>query len=411
MTQASDINACIENIEGHYYANKYLSLRECDIEDKDIPAINSFMQSHEVEDLDLGSNKITNIGATELATNNNIKGLMLYNNNIDDEGVVELAKNANLNWLFLENNPIGDKGLIALAQNKTISVLGVGPGHFGLESASALANNTTLKELELFKETFDHLSFTELAKNTSLTGLMLTVQDVSTEDLQEFAKMTSLTFLGVFGSNRGNEVAKVIRTYPNLKVLYLGSTNLSDQGLIELAMMPKLESMSLQNDEDLVPHPKNKFSTKALETFIINSPITDLGLSNYGIDDESAAVLASSHILESLFLNGNNIGDEGAASLARSSTLKHLSLYQNNIGDAGAIALSQNTVLDWLNVIDNHIGKAGLEALKASSIPDIWMDGNDEELTTSMPKKRRLNALCQSSKAPIAFCAALKERM
>lgn len=373
----SDINFCIEHIEEHYYAQfKHLDLYDCAIEDKDIAIINSFTQTHEVEYLGLIHNKISEIGAAELATNKTVKSLSISNNNIKDEGAIELAKNITLSNLDVVSTQIGDKGIAALALNKTIQSLEIGYDKIGLEGASALASNTTLVDLTIRGNSFDHSGITELVKNSSLSALLLDEINLSANDLQEFAKMTSLEFLGVFGIDIGYEGLRTITSsLPNLKALYMLNTNLNDQSLIELAHLPKLTWLGLDNYPHLDNYSKNQFSIKGIEALVSNSSISFLSLGDNGIDDEGVTILATSPTIEVLYLDRNNIGDEGA------------------------IALSKNTTLQFLEITYNHIGKLGRKALKASSIKTIYMDGNDSDLKASVhhgvPENRLFNHLCK----------------
>ena len=368
---ASEVNTCIEHID-EYYSFHTLYLDSCAIEDKDIASINVFLQNRKDTYLILRDNKITAAGAAELAIDT-IQFLDISKNNIKDEGVVAVANSTSLSGLAIESTQVSDKGIIALAQNKNLKYLYIGNDTIGVEAAKELANNTTLEELGIVGNPFDHEGISAFAKNTSLNYLSLYQSKLNTSDLQEYAKLSSLVGFIVFGSDIGDEGLKAITALTNLEAISLINANVNDQNVVDLSYFPKLSYLNLDNYYQQDDYPKNHFSAKGMETLAIINSLGFLGLNNTNIDDEGASILAASNITD-------------------------LVLSNNNIGDAGAIALSHSTFLQFLLIENNHIGKLGREALKASSIQNVYLDGNEDDLKVAAPLARkniRFNPFCK----------------
>ena len=89
---AMTANPCIQDIEKHANeTHQFLSLKQCHLDDSDIPAVVSYLNAHP---------KLTS--------------LFIYENNLTDEGAAILAKNKTLENLVIGQNNIGSEGAVAL---------------------------------------------------------------------------------------------------------------------------------------------------------------------------------------------------------------------------------------------------------------------------------------------------------
>lgn len=113
-------NECVENIES-YVSDGGIFMDQCNIHDRDIPQILSYLKEHpEITRLSLSDNQIGFQGAELLSTNTYIRYLFLNGNRIGSLGAEALAKNSSLVYLLLGENHIGPYGAEALANNTTL---------------------------------------------------------------------------------------------------------------------------------------------------------------------------------------------------------------------------------------------------------------------------------------------------
>ncbi|KIC71203.1 hypothetical protein DB44_EG00010 [Candidatus Protochlamydia amoebophila] len=150
-----------------------------------------------------------------------------------------------------------------------------------------------------------------------------------------------------------------------------------------------LETIKKERLSKILKEIKNsKIDPSLLFRFYINdSELTSLHLSDIGISDKEAEViangLASNTALSFLWLNNNQISDRGAGAFARAlasnTTLKYLVLAYNQISDEGAEAIAQslasNTTLKKLDLSNNQISDKGAEAIAQAFASNTALTG------------------------------------
>ncbi|MEF9387367.1 GALA protein [Ralstonia solanacearum species complex bacterium KE056] len=102
--------------------------------------------------------------------------------------------------------------------------------------------------------------------------------------------------------------------------------------------------------------------------YLAQLPLASLNLSDAGIDDRGAQVLATSASLTSLNLSGNGIDNAGAQALGRNTVLTTLDISANPIRNAGVQALADSKSLTSLAVRGIGIGDTGIQALAANTV-------------------------------------------
>lgn len=150
---AGEKNKCINTFTKRIEQTEIseLNLRDCHIQDKDIPdlvaSLNNF--SGKIDMLSLEKNNIHQDGAVVLANIRTIPILALSYNHIGNKGAIALAGNHYFRKLWLNHNDIGEAGALALAKNKNLIALGLEGNHITNAAKSALLKNTSIEDLRL----------------------------------------------------------------------------------------------------------------------------------------------------------------------------------------------------------------------------------------------------------------------
>ena len=244
--------------------------------------------------------------------------------------------------LHLGSNSIDDAGGRHIADmlklNRTLATLELGSNQIGNSSAKQLANalksNTTLASLILYSNQIGDAGAAQFA-NTLKSNTTLTKLDLAENPI---------------GGTGAERLSESLKHNTSLSYLALQVQDNKIEAEIKQACARNMTS-SIRNGKD--------------------ATTTELGLSNFWIDDNLASgiadMLRGNTTLTSILLDRNQIGTAGAKQLAialeLNRTLVSLILYSNQIGDEGAkqlaVALNSNTTLRMLNLSRCEIGNVG----------------------------------------------------
>lgn len=196
-----------------------------------------------------------------------------------------------------------------------------------------LLNLNKLQELKLGSCPVGDAALAHLADNNvtpNLRVLDLSDTDVTDQSMPKIAKFTKLERLSLFCCSITNRGLRHIGTLLELQALDLDSRDVTDDGLVYLKDLKRLKSLDL-------------FSGR----------FTDAGC--YYISNMTS--------LESLELCGGSISDMGCCRLAsRLSHLVNLNLSQNDrITNRGAAALAALLNLETLNLSNTRVDSHGLK--------------------------------------------------
>jgi serine/threonine protein kinase len=147
----------------------------------------------------------------------------------------------------------------------------------------------------------------------------------------------------------------VLAGLDHLRVLNLDNTEITDEGLKDVAAAGKLVSLSLTSTQVTDAGLVQLKSLTALE---------DLRLDKLPISDAGLAHLTAFSRLKKLSLYQTKVGDDGLAHLKQLPALEELSLDDTAIGDAGLRHLSQSANLKKLKVWQTRVTPAGIEELR-----------------------------------------------
>jgi uncharacterized protein (TIGR02996 family) len=240
-----------------------------------------------------------------------------------------------------------------------LTTLDLSHNHLGVETAFALVhlNLPFLAELCLWNNALREDGYAVLVAVGRFKHLK--VLDLSSNQLNWLGPELEMPSLGNAFPRletldlRGNPIFdEAIRNLgwseprEQLRKLYLGHCQLTEQGAMHLAAAPYLSGLQV--------------------LMLAGNRINPGGVS---------AIVGSDKLpsLERLYLGNNPLGREGAVRLAASDTwrrLQALSLFGCRIGDLGLVAQAEAgpTRLTFLDLAENGIGPAGIAALARSSL-------------------------------------------
>lgn len=146
--------------------------------------------------------------------------------------------------------------------------------------------------------------------------------------------------LAISTSNMPNRALDEIKHMKNLEILDISGTNVDDQGLIELAKLPKLKTLYIKDEEK----------------------ISNSGLAN----------LAGCRTLESLYLSKDEwLRAEGIRNLAKCPSLKILKLDRSGISAPDLVPIKELKHLKVLTLRDLHIGDDAVKHLEGTGIEHL----------------------------------------
>jgi internalin A len=273
-------------------------------------------------ELDLGSNKITDLSS--LASLTNLTTLNLQSNQISD--ISSLGSLTNLTTLNLESTGISDISSLGSLTNLTTLNLSLNQ----ISDISSLGSLTNLTTLNLSLNQISDFSF--LGSLTNLTTLH--IWDNQITDISFLGSLTNLTTLDLY-DNQITDISS-LGSLTNLTTLNLQSNEITD--ISSLASLTNLTTLDLS---------ENQITDISALRSLTN--LTELDLNYTQITD--ITFLGSLTNLTTLDLGSNQITD--ISSLGSLTNLTTLNLQSNEITDISSLASLTN--LTTLNLSENQI--------------------------------------------------------
>lgn len=292
--------------------------------------------------------------ANMLATNKTLDTLYFINANIGPAELEKIATNKNIDSYALVGNHIDDKSFSALNANKSIRLL-----IFGESSVSVAALN---KFIDIHPIDFLGL------KNIALS-------DAEFNSIVQHINPQLLTALSIHNISAKNIAA--IKQLHRVNDLMIADQQISNETMTAIGQLQKLIALRLTDNDFNPATVSNLANLKDLVSLEIINTHANNSLSNFGIGDTGALVLAQLPKLVHLSLIGQNITDTGAIAIAN-STVGQLNLHANRIGDAGGNALAHNTRIDDLDISQNLLTDvSAYEFAKTTTLKDLVICNND----------------------------------
>lgn len=153
----------------------------------------------------LGNNRIGSVGATKIATFENLTELDLAKNPVGDDGAQALRNLGNLCSLSLGDENIGDNGARAISVLENLHSLVLSGDNIGDSGAQAIGNLKQLRSLRLAVNTIADSGVRALGALNDLTMFSLSVKNISKDSAKAIASLNNLTSLDLRGI--GNDEA------------------------------------------------------------------------------------------------------------------------------------------------------------------------------------------------------------
>lgn len=302
-----------------------LNLRSNEIDDE---GGSSVAQSENIQALDLSANyKISINTANAISRNKNLVSVVLRQTNIQDAGAILLAKNTSIINLDVSLSGITDIGATALAKNEVLRELDLCMNAVSEVGALELSKNRTLTKLSVCpdfifvedpKPRIGDVGASYFAKSTNLISLDLTFQSITDKGVKKLLTNRSLEELNISANPLSDQAAYyLMNEAPQLKVLWLAYTNITDLGAASLAKLPQLHF---------------------------------IGLSVGHVGNIGAKLLSQNTSIETLLMDFNLVQDSGAIHLVQNSSLKNLDVSFNCMTEIGNKALENSKTLRNLSV-------------------------------------------------------------
>lgn len=219
-----------------------------------------------------------------------------------------------------------------------------------------------------------------LIKNTHLTKLYLYSAYLEIEDVLNIIENKKIVELALCDNIITNEdIPKLISKLDSIgSCEYLGISNnyVGYDGIMEIFKLRSLKFLSIGHikgdkiRKDSLVEQENYHKIKDILTNIPPN-IEHLEITQSGLIDEHAILLAENKTVQIMNLEKNYIGDIGTAALANNKTIKKLYLDFNNIGNKGAVAFKNNDTLELLSLRSNHLGIGGINSLLRNKIKKV----------------------------------------
>jgi len=199
---------------------------------------------------------------------------------------------------------VTDTDLIPLKQLDTLTELNLTEAQIGTEAVRSIISLKKLRSLTLHYAKPDENTLVELLEG--LAG-------------------SKLNSLNVSGMTLGKDGAKALSEITSITNLTCINCGLGDDSLSDLANLPKLTSLNLENNRQITSEGLGQLSSlKALNT---------LNLLGIKLGDESIATLAGFKSLTSLNIKYTGISDEGFAALKKALPNCRISFARKSTND------------------------------------------------------------------------------
>lgn len=262
-----------------------------------------------------------------------LKFLQLLKATLPEDAMKVLSEFPALEQIRCGQTRVGDTELQHLANLKTLKAIDLSDcNRVTIKGIEALSKCPKLSFLKVWGDTIDNDCMPFVAKMKSLRVLGLNDTNVTDEGIKQLAEL-DLREIHLFRTSIGDESLRVISQMPNVVTLNLRDTRISDQGIEYLTNLKNLRKLDLSE---------------------CNSP---------GITDVSGAHFAKLANLNQLNLWSTKITDAALQPVSQLKNLTWLNLDNTQVTDEGVTILEQMPQLTWL-----HLGKTKITDVAATGL-------------------------------------------
>jgi hypothetical protein len=162
-----------------------------------------------------------------------------------------------------------------------------------------------------------------------------------------------------FNDPGADEIAGCVSRLPGLDLLDLDCSDLSDSGLARLRGLD-VRQLVLFNTNVTDAGARHLRGITSLRVLILDGTL---------VGDDGMAQIATLPKLEELSVSRTNVTDVGVGSIVKLPALKDLNLAGTQVGDKGAALLASKARLEGIELYDTRVSPAAIQALRAA-LPD-----------------------------------------
>jgi Leucine-rich repeat (LRR) protein len=369
----------------------------------------------DITDFNLSSQGVSDASLKALAGLKSLKVLRLYGPNISDKGMKDIAALTTLRNLTLRGTKLTDAGLKEIAGLKSLEVLFIDGAPITDAGMEVIAGFKFLHTLYMNSpavtpdglrhlaglplHTFGPPRLTDAHLRTlAAINKLHALSEARTEKGERPNAPEQVFSLNLYGQPVTGAGLKELKGLKSLQLLHLEGTGVTADDLLELAAVPSLAVVKVDNalvtDKTLALLRKHGLlhllasetrrpgqPAKTVTILVLEKkPITDAGLKelagiqsletlylgNTAVTDEGLKVLATLPALRTLRLNGTQVSDAGLAEVAKVPKLVMLNLDNTKVTPSGLKALLDHPALEQISLAPSQINDEVLQVLRAS---------------------------------------------
>lgn len=329
----------------------------------------------------LSSPQLTEDLFMKIGSLKNLKTLRLGGTRIPENGLKHLSSLMELQFLDLFNTEITDRDISHLK------------GLTSLQNLRLMNNNKITDTSLAYLAGLQKLTNLNVA-NTAVTGLGFAQLSMP--------KLTHLEFRAPFG----DKGLAALKNVPNLRLLNLIGTEITDAGLEHIKNFPKLEALHMHStmiSDAGVAHLKNlpnllrltltwcpNITDGAMEHLKGMTNLQWLRIVDTKVGDDGLLALKNLTKLNRMDLNGTQVTDRGLAVFEHMPDMRNLTAGNTKITDAGMDYIAKLSKLRLLWLGGTAVADAGLEKLSGlTNLQTLKLEGT--QLTeASVPHLKKL---------------------
>ncbi len=205
-------------------------------------AIAYICQLNHLHQLNLSSTKVSDQEIINLCQLDGLRFLNLKGSNVKEKGLIHLALFPKLKVLVLDLLPVTDEVLTHLEKLKDLRVLSLASSH--IQNPSSLGSFPQLRLVDLYSTQVNDQSIKYLILSKNLATLYLGATQVTNEGLESLLKLDYLKVLSLSWNDKiDSQALKVIGSLESLEQLHLVGTGII--GLEGLERLSQLRTLSL----------------------------------------------------------------------------------------------------------------------------------------------------------------------
>ena len=287
-----------------------------------------------------------------------LRTLDLYEAGVTDQGVKHLKGLKNLERLFLRGTQVTHGGLAHLVGMQRLTSLNLAKTKITDAGLVHLKGMQHLEELWLNGNDITDAGLTkmDIRHKTKLKLLHLGATGITNEGLKQLENLTDLEWLWVHHTKITGRGLNSLNRLTKLESLNLANTQVDDASLAYLQHLNGLRELTLWNTQIKGEGLIHLQHLKSLATLVLMGTQVD--------NDDLASLKPFTSSLKQLALGGTQVDNDGLASLKPFTNLQYLFLSDTKINDEGLVNLLGFTDLTFLHLANTQVTDAGLGDLK-----------------------------------------------